>query len=324
MPADVQSAATGTPVGIVYDEDGSVINALFGQGASDPSDCRDTGVMTVVDNFASDGSIVHALMLVNGLCATSAGQIEVLQYQMVRGFGRVLGLDWSQANEAMFADNAVTSDGLAGWPLMHPIERLCGSNGEPCMPNDNQLRPDDIAALNRFYPVTAQNVGSYSQKQITAQTTVSIQGTIGFKSGQGMQGVNVVARPLIPGTNTPDPRLHGHGSEWRIFSRQRRQSGQWIKRCTRKSAEPFRQRRPGARRLVRSERYSTASRSSNSRLRDQLRGHQSVVLGGIFCRPLCARAGCSFGHDAGIDSARTTCGLHRHAECDDCRFSHSQ
>lgn len=208
MPADVQSAAAATPVGIVYDADGTVINTLFGQGASDPSDCRDNGVMTVVDNLATDGTIVHALMLVNGLCAASAGQIEVLQYQMIRGFGRVLGLDWSQANESMFADGSTTSDGLAGWPLMHPIERLCGPengpDGGPCMPNDNQLRPDDIAALNRLYPVTAENVSS--GKQITAQVTVSIQGSIYFKTGQGMQGVNVVARPLIPGTNTPDPR----------------------------------------------------------------------------------------------------------------------
>ncbi len=74
------------------------------------------------------GNIVHALVVVNGLCATTAGQIATVQYQLVRAFGRVLGLDWSQANEEMFLNDAVTTGGLTGWPVMHPVERLC--NGE--------------------------------------------------------------------------------------------------------------------------------------------------------------------------------------------------
>src|ERR1700748_1720488 len=67
MPADIQSTATNKPLGIVFDADGSVINALFGQGASNAEDCRDNGVMTIVDNVAPDGTIAHALMLLNGL-----------------------------------------------------------------------------------------------------------------------------------------------------------------------------------------------------------------------------------------------------------------
>src|ERR1039457_4295611 len=35
MPADIQPTATGTPVGIVYDYDGSVTDALIGSGAGD-------------------------------------------------------------------------------------------------------------------------------------------------------------------------------------------------------------------------------------------------------------------------------------------------
>src|SRR5579863_7697217 len=38
MPADITPAATGTPVGIVYDEDGTVTDALLGQGAGDRSE----------------------------------------------------------------------------------------------------------------------------------------------------------------------------------------------------------------------------------------------------------------------------------------------
>ena len=58
------------------------------------------------------------------------------------------------------------------------------------------LRYDDIAALNRIYPITAANLASFPGKQLTAANTVSIQGTITFRTGYGMQGVNVVARPL--------------------------------------------------------------------------------------------------------------------------------
>jgi hypothetical protein len=206
LPADIQSTATNRPLGIVYDADGSVINAFYGSGASSPATCQQDGVFTVVDNLATAGNIAHALMLINGLCATNAAQQAILQYQIIRGLGRILGLDWSQTNEEEFATNQQTSNDLAGWPIMHPIERLCNATGETCMPNATTLRLDDIAALNRLYPVTAANLSSFSGKKLTAPNTLSIQGTIQFRRGQGMQGVNVVLRPLIPGTDLPDVR----------------------------------------------------------------------------------------------------------------------
>ena len=206
MPADIRPTATNKPVAVVFDADGSVINAFFGSGASDPTLCQQTGVYTTVNNMTPAGNIAHALMLINGLCATSATQLAVLQYQIVRGFGRILGLDWSQTNEEEFADNQQTSSDLAGWPIMHPIERLCHTSGESCMPTATTLRLDDIAALNRLYPVTAANLASFTGKKITAANTISIQGIIQFKNGQGMQGVNVVLRPMVPGTDLPDVR----------------------------------------------------------------------------------------------------------------------
>src|ERR1700744_1536330 len=206
MPTDIQSTATSKPLGIVYDSDGSVINAFFGQGASAASDCRDNGVMTIVDNVATDGTILHALMLLNGLCAANNAQLSVLQYQMVRGFGRILGLDWSQANESMFVGDQITADGLSGWPIMHPVEYVCSITGIPCTPNGMTLRYDDIAAVSRLYPVTTANQSSFPGKKLTAAATISVQGTIHFKNGQGMQGVNVVLRPLKQGSNTPDIR----------------------------------------------------------------------------------------------------------------------
>lgn len=206
MPADIKSTATNRPVSIVLDADGSVIDAFFGVGVSSAALCQQNGVMTLVDNISPSGNILHALIFINGLCTATTAQTTVLQYQLVRAFGRILGLDWSQANEEMFALNQASSNGLAGWPIMHPIERLCNASGQSCMPNGTTLRWDDIAALNRTYPVTPANIGSFSGKKLTAANTISVQGRIQFKGGQGMQGVNAVLRPIIAGTDLPDIR----------------------------------------------------------------------------------------------------------------------
>ncbi len=205
MPPDVEASATGTPVGVIYDADGSVLNALYGEGASDPLACVTNGVTALVDNFATDATIAHALLIINGLCATNSSDIALLQYELLRGFGRILGLDWSQANDQMFPTN-ITSDGLLGWPLMHPVEKLCNSDGNPCMTGTIAPRPDDVAALNRLYPVTAANAQQFPGKYVTNSATISISGTVSFRGGQGMQGVNVVARPLIAATEQADLR----------------------------------------------------------------------------------------------------------------------
>jgi hypothetical protein len=205
MPADVESSAIGTPVGIIYDADGSVLNALEGEGASDPLACVTNGVTTLVDNFATDATIAHALIIVNGRCAADSAHVALLQYELLRGFGRILGLDWSQANDQMFPAD-ITPAGLQGWPLMHPVEKLCNSNGNPCMTGTIAPRTDDVAALNRLYPITAASLPAFPGKYVTATATLSISGTIAFHDGQGMQGINVVARPLLPGTQEPDLR----------------------------------------------------------------------------------------------------------------------
>ncbi|HEX4007587.1 MAG TPA: IPT/TIG domain-containing protein [Acidobacteriaceae bacterium] len=200
LPADILPAATSKPVAVVFDQTGAIINAMVGTGESTPLTCASDGVIARVDNFTTSGKMAHALILVNGQCATNTAQIANVQYQLVRAFGLVLGLGWSQTNEEMFAANSeITNDGLNGWPVMHPMERLCmGSSGQ-CMLNGMQLRTDDLAAVNRLYSVTAANLGSWPGKTLTAAATISVQGTIAFPAGQGMQGVNVVLRPLVNG-----------------------------------------------------------------------------------------------------------------------------
>jgi hypothetical protein len=194
QPADVTPAATGFPLGVIFDADGSVINAIYGTGASNPTSCQNNGVFFWIDNVNPDATIAHAIILLNGLCAGSADQLTMMSYELERALGRILGLDYAQVNPG--AQTNGESNGLLGWPVMQPISGLCGTAGGACIPNPTVLRWDDVAALNRIYPITASNLASFPGKQITAANTVSIQGTIRFKTGMGMQGVNVVARPL--------------------------------------------------------------------------------------------------------------------------------
>ncbi len=196
-PADVTPSATSYPLGVIFDADGSVINALFGAGVSQQNSCQNNGVYVWIDNVNPDATIAHAVILLNGLCATNANLLAMMSFELERAFGRILGLDYSQVNPGAATNGGANgTEELDGWPVMQPISGLCGASGGACIPNPSVLRWDDIAALNRLYPITAGNLAAFPGKQLTASNTVSIQGTITFKTGAGMQGVNVVARPL--------------------------------------------------------------------------------------------------------------------------------
>jgi hypothetical protein len=191
QPSDVAPTATAYPLAVVYDADGSVIDALFGQTASAPTSCQNNGVWVWMDNVNPDTTIAHAVIVLNGLCATSTNLLAMMSFDLERAFGRVLGLDYSQVNPP-----PIYTGGTDGWPVMQPLNGICGPTGGICIPSPSTLRFDDIAALNRIYPITAQNLAEFPGKVLTAANTISIQGTVSFRTGSGMQGVNVVARPL--------------------------------------------------------------------------------------------------------------------------------
>jgi hypothetical protein len=98
MPADVESTAVGTPIGIVYDSDGSVTSALLGAGAGDSSQCFFNAVFGGNDNYGALASYQHALVVIDGQCAQQNSQLTDVQYRLVRVIGGVLGLGWSQLN----------------------------------------------------------------------------------------------------------------------------------------------------------------------------------------------------------------------------------
>lgn len=196
QPSDVAPSATAMPVAVVFDTDGGVIDALEGTGASQPGNCSQNGVLVWIDAMNPDATLAHGVIVLNGRCTGSANLVAMMSYQLERAFGRILGLDFSQVNDNALSVNANEPNGTLGWPVMDALSGDCGPAGGTCIPNPSTLRFDDIAALNRIYPVTSANQASFKGKIPTAPNTICLQGTISFRNGDGMQGVNVVARPL--------------------------------------------------------------------------------------------------------------------------------
>lgn len=208
-PADVTPSAVNTPVGIVYDADGSVTNALLGQGAGSASSCFAYAAYGGVDNFGSDAHFLHALVVLNGNCAQNSSQFPDVEYRLVRVLGRVLGLDWSQVNDNVLTHDPVpTAADYAGFPVMHATDPTNCVPISACYPNADQPKMDDQAALSRLYPVTPQNLANFPGKQLSSATTGRIHGSVYFvdvsgQPAQPMQGVNVVARWIDPSTSQP-------------------------------------------------------------------------------------------------------------------------
>ncbi len=213
-PADIAPTATGTPIGIVYDQDGSITDDLLGAGASNSIYCADNGAFGGIDNLGTNAEFLHALIILNGNCAQSSVQLPDLQYHLVRVIGRVLGLDWSQANLNVFTGSPPASAAeIAGLPLMHEVDPPACVPVANCLSNSGAVNPaqpkaDDQAALSRLYPITAQNVANFPGKQLFSQSTARIHGSVYFSDANGaeaqpMQGVNVIARWIDPSTNQP-------------------------------------------------------------------------------------------------------------------------
>ena len=195
FPADVQSSNyAAKQIAVVYDTDGSVTDLLLGNGASDPTNCLQNGVTESVDSIVPAGFIQHAILVLNGRCTgTDPEQQTQLQYQLMRAFGRVLGLGWSQTNDNVFTGSPqATYNQAMHWPVMHPIDIICGPYTYQCMPQPFTLRPDDLSALGMLYYV-AQGTEPPG-KTDTLLNASQMYGQLEFPTGQGMQGVNVVGR----------------------------------------------------------------------------------------------------------------------------------
>jgi hypothetical protein len=224
MPADIQPTATGTPIGVVYDDDGSVTDALMGMGAGDSSQCFSNAVFGGNDSYGTLASYQHALIVMNGQCAQQASQLVDVEYRLVRVIGGVLGLGWSQVNLNVLTHVPFpTSDDFAGFPVMHSTDPLNCIPITICYASPYQLAMDDMAAISRLYPVTAQNLSSFPGKQTFSSATARVHGSVWFTDTRGtrtqaMQGVNVVARWIDTTTGQPSRRYAAASVSGFLFS----------------------------------------------------------------------------------------------------------
>ena len=122
MPVDIMPTAITTPVGIVYDSDGSVTNALLGQGAGDPINCFTDAVFGGLDNLGTNANFLHALIVMNGNCAQTSAQIPDVEYRLVR----VIGRSWDSIGRSLDL-NVVTNHSSC----CHG-ERLCWLSRHAC------------------------------------------------------------------------------------------------------------------------------------------------------------------------------------------------
>jgi hypothetical protein len=206
QPADVAASATGHPIAVLFDYDGSIIDAV---------------------------------LVLNGRCTDTSNQLEMMSFLLARAFGLVLGLGPSQ-----FYPDALTtmrSDEAQAWPVVQPESGACGPSGGRRIPNIGTLQPDDVAQLNRLFPVTPDNQSAFPGELLTAASTVSITGKLTFRTGTGMQGVNVLAVPLDANGNPLVQYIHrdcGHRSPLQRQSREPRAFGTANRRLARSSIQP--------------------------------------------------------------------------------------
>ena len=190
FPADVQSSNyAAKQIAVIYDSDGSVTDMLLGGGASDPTECRQNAVTESVDSITPAGFIQHAILVLNGRCTGPAPEQQLqMQYQLERAFGRILGIGWSQTNDNVFTGTPQPTNNQAlHWPIMHPIDIVCGAYTYQCLPQPFTLRDDDVSAISQLYPnITLGNptapppapgkIWTYTQASV-------VNGTVTFPTG---------------------------------------------------------------------------------------------------------------------------------------------
>jgi hypothetical protein len=211
FPEDVQpSNYAAKQIAVLYDSDGSMTDMLLGGGASSPAECRQNGVTESVDSIVPAGLIQHAILVLNGRCTGPAPEQQLqLQYQLERAFGRILGIGWSQTNDNVFTRTPQpTAVQAQHWPIMHPIDIVCGLYTYQCLPQPFTLHDDDVSAITTLYPMLVWNqfpTNPPAPGKIWSYVQASRgYGTVSFPTGQGMQGVNVMVQRRQGGWDIPE------------------------------------------------------------------------------------------------------------------------
>jgi hypothetical protein len=169
-------------VGIVYDVDGAVTDALLGMGSS--GECFSNAAFGGPDAFTTDGHIAHALVVLDGDCAQTSSHLLEVKYRLVRVLGRVFGLGWSQMNlNVITGSPRASTDDKLGFPPMHGQDAISCVPISVCQVNADQPKMDDRASLARLYPVTSQNLAQFPGKRVFSTSTARIHGSVRFTDG---------------------------------------------------------------------------------------------------------------------------------------------
>ncbi len=154
---------------IVFDADGSIIDAVVGYGASD-------SIMGFAgsDYDAQTGYYIEGIALLNGKFAQWLSYAE-FKATFVHEFGHFIGLDHCQINGDFVHDGSAENDIYI--PTMYPT----ATDNDTAL---GELNPDDKAALTLLYPASRSSVD---------KAYGTIAGTAVWESGAPVQGANVVA-----------------------------------------------------------------------------------------------------------------------------------
>lgn len=154
---------------ILFDADGSIIDAVFGIGAKNN-----------VIGFAgseydtSTGFYTEGIAVLNGRFSEVFSTVQ-FKATFVHEFGHFIGLDHCQINTQFVGDGNIPNDIYV--PTMFPTSTDDDSSLA-------SLNPDDMAALTLLYPAEPGLVDAVYGK---------IQGTVKWHSGLPVLGANVVA-----------------------------------------------------------------------------------------------------------------------------------
>ncbi|MBI4469920.1 MAG: hypothetical protein HY650_11435, partial [Acidobacteria bacterium] len=170
---------------ILFDHDGTIIDAMIGVGASRTV----IGFAGPIGSDRRTGRITQARAVLNGRFIDgrpSPGDETIGEYRgnMLHEFGHFLGLDHTSVNREEAFDLLISNNGLV--PVMFAFS-VPGKTEVP--------KPDDIAIISALYPSPARSPSG------------TIRGRVLYPNGvAGFQGLEVIAR------RTGDPRVTAVGA----------------------------------------------------------------------------------------------------------------
>ncbi len=158
---------------IVFDNNGEIIDAVYGAGASD--DILGYAGSAYYDSGPNAGYYVEGEAVLNGKFTQSPYNLNEIQFKatIVHELGHFIGLDHTQINYEFVGDGINTNDIYI--PTMYPTST---DDDEPLA----NLNPDDIAAVSFLYP-----------EPFFTTSTGRISGNVVRFDNSVVRGANVVA-----------------------------------------------------------------------------------------------------------------------------------